>query len=46
MHVFTAPRLSLAAVAAAVLLAVAPARADELAEAGKLLRAGQHQQAL
>lgn len=45
MHVFTMPRLSLAA-AAAILLAVAPAQADELAEAGKLLRAGQHQQAL
>ena len=45
MHVFTLPRLSLAA-AAAIFLAVAPAQADELAEAGKLLRAGQHQQAL
>jgi Flp pilus assembly protein TadD len=46
MHVFTAPRLRLAAGAAAVLLAVSPARADELSEAGKLMRAGQHQQAL
>jgi tetratricopeptide (TPR) repeat protein len=46
MHVFVAPRLSLAALAAAFALAVAPALADELAEASKLLRAGQHQQAL
>jgi Flp pilus assembly protein TadD len=46
MHVFVAPRLSLAALAAALALAAAPALADELAEAGKLLRAGQHQQAL
>ena len=46
MHVFVAPRLSLAALAAAFALATAPALADELAEASKLLRAGQHQQAL
>jgi tetratricopeptide (TPR) repeat protein len=46
MHVFVAPRLSLAALAAAFALAAAPALADELAEASKLLRAGQHQQAL
>jgi Flp pilus assembly protein TadD/ketosteroid isomerase-like protein len=46
MHVFVAPRLSLAALAAAFALAVAPALADELAEASKLLRSGQHQQAL
>ena len=46
MHVFVAPRLSLAALAAALVLAAAPALADELAEASKLVRAGQHQQAL
>lgn len=46
MHVFVAPRLSLAALAAALVLAAAPAGADELAEASKLVRAGQHQQAL
>ena len=46
MHVFVAPRLSLAALATAFALAAAPALADELAEASKLLRAGQHQQAL
>ncbi len=46
MHVFFAPRLSLAALAAAFALAAAPALADELAEASTLLRAGQHQQAL
>lgn len=46
MHVLSAPRLSLAALAAAIILAGTPARADELAEASKLLRAGQHQQAL
>jgi len=46
MHVFVAPRLSLAALAAAFVLAAAPALADELTEASKLMRAGQHQQAL
>lgn len=46
MPVYFAPRLSLAALAAAVVLAAAPASADELAEASKLLRDGQHQQAL
>jgi tetratricopeptide (TPR) repeat protein len=46
MHVFFAPRLSLAALAAAFALAAAPALADELAEASTLLRAGRHQQAL
>jgi Flp pilus assembly protein TadD len=46
MPVWFAPRLSLAALAAAVILAAAPVHADELAEANKLLRAGQHQQAL
>jgi Flp pilus assembly protein TadD len=46
MHVFVAPRLSLAALAAALALAAGPAAADEFAEASKLLRAGQHQQAL
>jgi tetratricopeptide (TPR) repeat protein len=46
MHVFVAPRLRFAALAAAFALAAAPALADELAEASKLLRAGQHQQAL
>ena len=41
-------RLSLAAVAvaAAILVAAPVARADELAEASKLLKSGQHQQAL
>ncbi len=46
MRVFVASRLSLAGLAAALALAAAPAGGDELAEAGKLLRAGQHQQAL
>lgn len=46
MHVFSAPRLSLAILAVALLLAAAPARADDLAEANKLLRAGQYPQAL
>lgn len=46
MHVFVAPRLSFAALAAALLLAAVPVFADELAEANKLLRAGQHEQAL
>ena len=39
-------RLSLAAVAVAILVAAPVARADELAEASKLLKSGQHQQAL
>ena len=38
--------LSLAAVAAAILVVSPFARADELAEASKLLKSGQHQQAL
>jgi hypothetical protein len=40
------PRLSFAALAAALVFACAAARADELAEAGALLRAGQHEQAM
>jgi tetratricopeptide (TPR) repeat protein len=40
------PRLSVAAFAAAILLLSPFARADELAEASKLLKSGQHQQAL
>jgi Flp pilus assembly protein TadD/ketosteroid isomerase-like protein len=40
------PRLSLAVLAAAFVFASAAARADELAEAGKLLRSGQHQEAM
>jgi Flp pilus assembly protein TadD len=40
------PRLSLAALAAALVFASAAVRADELAEAGALLRAGQHQEAM
>jgi Flp pilus assembly protein TadD len=39
-------RLSLAAVAVAIVVAPPVARADELAEASKLLKSGQHQQAL
>jgi Flp pilus assembly protein TadD len=39
-------RLSLAAIAVAILIAAPVARADELAEASKLLKSGQHQQAL
>jgi tetratricopeptide (TPR) repeat protein len=39
-------RRGLVALAAAVLVAALPARADELQEATKLLKAGQHQQAL
>jgi Flp pilus assembly protein TadD len=46
MHVLIARRLSLAALAIALAFATSPASADDLAEAGKLLRAGQHQQAL
>jgi tetratricopeptide (TPR) repeat protein len=40
------PRLSVAALAAAFVFASTAARADELAEASKLLRSGQHQQAM
>ncbi len=39
-------RLNLAAIAIALIVATPNARADELAEASKLLKAGQHQQAL
>src|SRR6266851_3450616 len=39
-------RRGLVALAAAVLVAALPARADELQDATKLLKAGQHQQAL
>jgi Flp pilus assembly protein TadD len=46
MHVVLASRLSLLALAFSLALAVAPATADELAEASKLLRAGEHQQAM
>lgn len=46
MHVFIAPRLSLLALAFTFALAALPATADELAEASKLLRAGEHQQAM
>lgn len=46
MHVSLAPRLTLAALAAAFILAAAPAGADELSAASKLLRDGQHQQAM
>jgi tetratricopeptide (TPR) repeat protein len=40
------PRLGLAVLAAAFVFASAAARGDELAEAGKLLRSGQHQEAM
>jgi Flp pilus assembly protein TadD len=46
MHVVLASRLSLLALAFSMALAVAPAAADDLAEASKLLRAGEHQQAM
>jgi Flp pilus assembly protein TadD/ketosteroid isomerase-like protein len=46
MHTFTARRLSLAGIALAIVLAATAAAADELAEANKLLRAGERQQAL
>jgi tetratricopeptide (TPR) repeat protein len=39
-------RRGLVALAAAILVAALPARADELQDAAKLLKAGQHQQAL
>jgi tetratricopeptide (TPR) repeat protein len=40
------PRLGLAVLSAAFVFASAAARGDELAEAGKLLRSGQHQEAM
>jgi tetratricopeptide (TPR) repeat protein len=40
------PRLGLAVLSAAFVFASAVARGDELAEAGKLLRSGQHQEAM
>jgi len=46
MMISSAPLQALAAVLAALLLACAPAFADEIQDASKLLRAGQHQQAL
>jgi hypothetical protein len=48
MRVYSVLRLSFAAIAIATALIVASpiARADELAEANKLLKSGQHQQAL
>jgi len=46
MRIAAAPRLSLAVLALAVALLARPALGDELAEANKLLRAGQAEQAL
>lgn len=46
MHLLPAPRNTLLAVLSAALLAAAPARADDLQDAAKLLRAGQHAQAM
>jgi tetratricopeptide (TPR) repeat protein len=46
MRIPDMPRLSVALLAAAFVFASAAARADELAEAGQLLRAGQHQEAM
>lgn len=46
MMPFPAPRQRLAALAAALFLGCGPAIADEVQEASKLLKAGQHQQAL
>src|SRR4051812_38322627 len=46
MMKFSAPRRALAALLAAGVLAAVPARADDIQEASKLLKAGQHQQAL
>jgi tetratricopeptide (TPR) repeat protein len=46
MHISAASRLSLAGIALAFVLAAAAASADELAEANKLLRSGEPQQAL
>ncbi len=46
MPVYVASHLRLLAAAFALALAAAPVAADELAEASKLLRAGEHQQAM
>jgi len=46
MRVLPISRLSLVAVAVVIFVASPVARADELAEASKLLKSGQHQQAL
>src|SRR3990167_1535961 len=46
MHVPAVSTLSLAALALAIALAPAVGRADGLAEAGQLLKSGQHQQAM
>jgi tetratricopeptide (TPR) repeat protein len=46
MLIPTLPRLSVALLAVGFVIASAAASADELAEAGKLLRAGQHQEAM
>ncbi len=46
MRVYPVLRLSLAAIAIAIFVASPIARADDLAEANKLLKSGQHQQAL
>lgn len=46
MHMLPAPRTTLLAVLSAMLLVAAPARADDLQDAAKLLRAGQHAQAM
>jgi Flp pilus assembly protein TadD/ketosteroid isomerase-like protein len=46
MLISDVPRLGLALLAAAFVFASAAARADELADASKLLRSGQHQEAM
>jgi tetratricopeptide (TPR) repeat protein len=46
MHIFAAPRLSLAGIALAFVLAATAASADELAEADQLLRSGRREQAM
>ena len=46
MRMLPAPRTTLLAVVSAMLLVATPARADDLQEAAKLLRAGQHAQAM
>lgn len=46
MHISAAPRLSLAGIVLTLVLAATAASADELAEANKLLRAGETKQAL
>jgi len=46
MHMLPAPRNTLLALLAATLLVAAPARADDLQDAAKLLRSGQHAQAM